>query len=98
MTLCAAFVVLLQRYSGQDAIVVGLPVASRYLKEVEWLIGFFVNTLVLRVDLSGDPSFRILLARVRDAALDAYAHQEMPFEKLVEELQPERDPSRNPLL
>ncbi len=97
MTLFAAFAVLLQRYCGQDDIVVGLPSASRDRKELEGLIGFFINSLVLRVDLSGDPSFRDLLARVRETALDAYAHQELPFEKLVEELQPERDVSRNPL-
>ncbi len=97
MTLLAVFTVLLQRYSGQDVVVVGLPVASRDRAELEGLIGFFVNSLVLRADLSGDPSFRTLLARVREMALDAYAHQELPFEKLVEELQPERDLSRNPL-
>ena len=97
MTLLAVFTVLLQRYSGQDDIVVGSYVASRDRAELEGLIGFFVNSLVLRADLSGDPSFRTLLARVREMALDAYAHQELPFEKLVEELQPERDLSRNPL-
>ena len=97
MTLFAGFAVLLQRYSGQDDIVVGLPAASRDRKELEGLIGFFINSLVLRVNLSGDPSFRTLLSRVREIALDAYAHQELPFEKLVEELQPERDLSRNPL-
>jgi amino acid adenylation domain-containing protein len=97
MTLLAAFAVILHRYSGQDDIVIGLPSASRDRKEIEGLIGFFINSLVLRVDLSGDPSFRELLARVREVALDAYAHQELPFEKLVEQLQPERDLSRNPL-
>jgi amino acid adenylation domain-containing protein len=97
MTLFAGFAVLLQRYCGQDDIVVGLPAASRDRKELEGLIGFFINSLVLRVNLSGDPSFRTLLSRVREIALDAYAHQELPFEKLVEELQPERDLSRNPL-
>ncbi|MEI9989089.1 MAG: amino acid adenylation domain-containing protein [Rhizomicrobium sp.] len=97
MTLFSAFAVVLQRYSGQDDIAVGLPSASRNHKELEGLIGFFINSLVLRADLSGDPTFRELLTRIREIALDAYAHQELPFEKLVEELQPERDLSRNPL-
>jgi amino acid adenylation domain-containing protein len=97
MTLFATFAVLLQRYCAQDDIVVGLPAASRDHTELEGLIGFFINSLVLRVDLSGDPTFRALLGRVRETALDAFAHQELPFEKLVEELQPARDLSRNPL-
>ncbi|MEI9989090.1 MAG: amino acid adenylation domain-containing protein [Rhizomicrobium sp.] len=97
MTLFAAFTVLLQRYTGQSDIVVGSYVASRDRAELENLIGFFINSLVLRADLAGDPTFRTLLGRVREMALDAYAHQELPFEKLVEELQPERDLSRNPL-
>jgi amino acid adenylation domain-containing protein len=97
MTLFAAFAILLRRYCGQDDIVVGLPTASRDHTELEGLIGFFINSLVLRVDLSGDPSFRALLALVRETALDAYAHQELPFEKLVEDLQPARDLGRNPL-
>jgi amino acid adenylation domain-containing protein len=97
MGLLTVFSVLLSRYSGQDDLVVGTPVAGRTRGELEGLIGFFVNTLVLRSDLGGNPSFRELLTRTRDRAVQAYAHQELPFEKLVEELQPERDLSRNPL-
>ncbi len=97
MTLLAAFQVLLYRYSGQEDIVVGVPIAGRRRHELAGLIGFFVNTLVLRGDLSGDPSFREYLRRVRERALAAYKHQDMPFEKLVEEIAPKRDPSRNPL-
>jgi amino acid adenylation domain-containing protein len=97
MTLLAAFQTLLSRYSGEQEIVVGTPVAGRTRREVEGLIGFFVNTLALRTDLSGEPSFRELVGRVRETALSAYAHQEVPFEKLVEELQPARDLSRSPL-
>jgi len=79
MTLLAAFQTLLHRYSRQDDIVVGSPIAGRNRAEVEDLIGFFANTLVLRTDLSGDPAFRELLQRVRDVALQAYAHQDLPF-------------------
>ena len=97
MTLLAAFQTLLHRYTGQDDIVVGSPIANRNRIEIEGLIGFFVNTLVLRTDHSGNPTFRELLRRVREMALEAYAHQDLPFEKLVEELRPDRDLSRSPL-
>ncbi|HEV2728127.1 MAG TPA: amino acid adenylation domain-containing protein, partial [Solirubrobacterales bacterium] len=97
MTLLAAFDVLLYRYTGQEDICVGTPVAGRTRAELEPLIGFFVNTLVLRADASGGVTFVELMRRVREVSLGAYAHQEVPFEKLVEELQPERDPSRSPL-
>ncbi|MBN1567730.1 MAG: amino acid adenylation domain-containing protein, partial [Acidobacteria bacterium] len=97
MTLLAAFQTQLHRYSGQSDIAVGSPIANRSRAELEGLIGFFVNTLVLRSNLEGNPAFRELLSRVREVALGAYAHQDLPFEKLVEELKPERDPGRNPL-
>ena len=91
MTLLAAFKTLLYRYTGQTDILVGSPIANRNLREIEALIGFFVNTLVLRSDLNGNPTFRELLRSVPEVALGAYAHQDVPIEKLVEELQPERD-------
>jgi amino acid adenylation domain-containing protein len=97
MTLLAAFAILLARWSGQSQVVVGTPVAERGHRELEELIGFFVNTLALRVDLSGNPSVRELLARVREVALQGYAHQDLPFEKLVEVLTPERHLSHTPL-
>jgi non-ribosomal peptide synthetase component F len=98
MTLLAAFNVLLYRYTGQNDIVVGSPIANRNRVETENLIGFILNTLVLRTDLSGNPTFQELLTRVRGVTLGAYAHQDIPFEKLLEELQPERDLSRPPLV
>jgi amino acid adenylation domain-containing protein len=98
MTLLAGFALLLARYANQDDVVIGTLTAGRDRSEIEGVIGFFVNTLPLRLRLGGGPTFREALRRVRDTALDAYSHAECPFEKLVEELQPERDMSRNPLL
>lgn len=97
MTLLASFQVMLGRYSGQDDITVGTPIAGRSWQEVEPLIGDFVNMLAVRTDLSGDPSFRELLSRVKKTALDAYEHQDLPFEKLVEDLEHGRDLSRAPI-
>jgi amino acid adenylation domain-containing protein len=97
MTLLAAFQVLLHRYSGQQDIAVGAPIAGRNRPETAGLIGFFVNTLVFRGDLSGDPAFLELLQRIKDMALDAYTHQDLPFEKLVAELAPQRNLSLHPL-
>ncbi len=97
MTFLAAFMVLLQRYTSQDDLVIGTPVANRNRLETEGLIGFFVNALVLRTDLSGNPSFRELLGRVREVCLGAYGHQDLPFDRLVEVLQVKRELSRNPL-
>ncbi|MDM9379431.1 amino acid adenylation domain-containing protein [Chlorogloeopsis sp. ULAP01] len=98
VTLLAAFKTLLYRYTGQEDILLGSPIANRNRAETEGLIGFFVNTLVLRTDVSGNPSFRELIARVHEQASTAYAHQDIPFEQLAAELQPERDLSRNPLI
>ena len=97
MTLLAAFGTILHRYTGQEDIVIGSPIASRNQVETEGLIGFFVNTLAIRTNLSGNPSFRQLLSQVREVTLGAYSHQDLPFEKLVGELQPERDLSHSPL-
>ncbi|HVQ37464.1 MAG TPA: amino acid adenylation domain-containing protein, partial [Pyrinomonadaceae bacterium] len=97
MTVLAAFQILLYRYTDQEDIIVGTPVSGRSRSETENLIGFFVNTLVMRTDLSGAPTGVEVLNRVREVALGAYAHQELPFEKLVEELEPQRDLSRAPL-
>ncbi len=94
MTLLAAFQTLLSRYSGQEEMIVGSTTAGRNRAEIEDLIGFFTNTLMLRTNLSGDPSFRELLGRVREVTIGAYAHEDVPFEKLVEELDPERIMSR----
>lgn len=97
MTLMAAFQTLLYRYTSRDDILVGTGIAGRDRTEIEDLIGFFVNTLVLRGDMTGNPSFRAFLGRTRDVALGAYAHQDLPFDRLVKELHPERDMSHSPL-
>jgi len=97
MTLLGAFKILLYSYKGQEDILVGSPIANRNQREIEGLIGFFVNTLVLRTDLSGNPNFREVLQRVQEVALGAYAHQDLPFEKLVMELQPDRHLGSTPL-
>ncbi|MCP3140924.1 non-ribosomal peptide synthase/polyketide synthase [Pyxidicoccus xibeiensis] len=97
MLLLTAFEAVLHRYTGATDLLIGSPIANRQRPEVELLIGFLVNTLVLRTDLTGDPTFQDALARVRQTCLDVYAHQDLPFEKLVEELQPERRLNRNPL-
>ncbi|QSV52967.1 MAG: amino acid adenylation domain-containing protein [Dolichospermum sp. UKL201] len=97
MTLLAAYDTLLYRYTGTEDILVGTPIANRDRSEIEGLIGFFVNTLVMRTHVSGNPSFCELMTRVRDIAMEAYTHQHLPFEILVEALQPERDLSHNPL-
>jgi hypothetical protein len=97
MILLAAFKALLCRYTSQDDLIVGTPIANRNRLEIEGLVGCFVNALVLRTDLSGNPSFRELLRRVREVCLGAYGHQDLPFDRLVEELRLKRDLSRNPL-
>lgn len=97
MSLLAAFQTLLYRYSGQADFAVGTPIANRHQAQLEHVFGFFLNMLVIRSDLAGNPSFRGLLKRVRETALQAYAHQDLPFEKVVDALQPERDLSRSPL-
>ena len=97
MTLLAGFQMMLSRYSGQDDIAVGTPIAGRSRVEIEGLIGFFVNTLVMRTKLTGEPTVREALSRVREMALEAHAHQDLPFERLVEELQPDRSLSHTPV-
>src|SRR6185503_16725268 len=93
----AGFKVVLSRYTSQEDIAIGTPISNRNREEIEGLIGFFVNTLVLRTDLSGNPTFSELLNRVREVSLGAYGHQEMPYERLVEELNPERSLDHTPL-
>jgi len=97
MTMLAAFKVMLHRYTGQTDILVGTAIANRQMREADGLLGMFVNSIVLRSDLGRNPTFREVLARVRETTLEAYLHQDTPFTRLVEALQPERDPSRNPL-
>ena len=97
MTLLTAFQVLLYRYTGQEDVCVGAPIANRNRAELEALIGVFINTIVVRTDLAGEPTFRELLHRVKEVTLEAYAHQDVPFEVVVEQLQIERDMSHNPL-
>jgi non-ribosomal peptide synthetase component F len=98
MTLMAGFQALLARYSGQERIVVGTDVANRVTPETEQMIGFFINLLPVATDLSGNPTFRQLIGRVRDGLLEAYGHQEVPFAKIVQELQPERSSAHNPIV
>ena len=98
MVLLAAWKITLCRYTGQTDIAIGTPVAGRSHPAVEELIGYFLNLVVLRTDLSGDPTVRELLERMRRVCVDAFAHQEVPFEKLVEELRPTRHVAANPLV
>ncbi len=98
MTLMAAFQTLLSRYSGEEHIVVGTDLANRTTRETERMIGFFINLMAVRTDLSGNPTFRELLGRVREGLLESYAHQEIPFPKIVQELQPERSATHNPIV
>jgi non-ribosomal peptide synthetase component F len=97
MLILAALAALLYRITGQDDVLVGSPVANRTRPELEPVIGFFSNTLVFRVRMGGNPTFRELLSRVREMALDVYAHQGVPFEKIVDAVKPEREPGMNPL-
>lgn len=97
MTLMAAYQSFLARYTGQDDILVGSPIASRNVREIEGVIGFFVNTLVYRADLSGNPTFQELLSQIRKTALKAYECQDIPFEKVVEAVKPERNTSHSPI-
>ncbi|HEX8090084.1 MAG TPA: condensation domain-containing protein, partial [Blastocatellia bacterium] len=97
MTLLAAFSILLRRHSNQDDILIGTPIAARNRPEIEGIIGFFANNLIIRADLSADPTLRAVMARIREASLAAFAHQDMPFMLLVEEFQPVPDLSRTPL-
>src|SRR5262249_9362751 len=97
MTLLAGFKAVLQRYTGQTDIVVGTPLAGRDCAETEQLVGFFINTVLMRTGLAGDPTVKELLARIRAVSLAAFEHREMPYEKLVEELQPQRNLSFDPL-
>ena len=98
MTLIAAFQAMLSKYSGEEQIVVGTDLANRTMPETERMIGFFINLLAVRTDLSGNPTFRELLRRVRERLLEAYAHQEVPFPKGVPEIQPERTTTHNPIV
>ena len=98
MALMALYQLLLSKYSGEEHIVVGTDLANRTMPETERMIGFFINLLAVRIDLSGDPTFRQLLGRVRDGLLESYAHQEVPFPKIVQDIQPERSATHNPIV